>query len=190
LLRQAFPDRTQTQQQAGQLAQQLFGHADWLDFDRGLLAIDEVAVRTSGRLDLPLLAMNELLRDIGERLLPMHETVALLAQLRGRRQTGEGIAGLYYLSNMPAPYARVLERKFEILQWFDGGIFSADVQLVKPEPAIYQRLQSRYALAPGRTLLIDDLLHNVEAARSLGWHGIHFESAGQVQGVLQSLLLI
>ena len=92
--------------------------------------------------------------------------------MRARRDAGEDLR-LYFLSNMPAPHARALEARYPFMRWFDGGIFSGDVQLLKPQPEIYQLLAERHALAPGRTVFIDDTLVNVEAARSLGWHAIH-----------------
>lgn len=95
---------------------------------------------------------------------------------------------LYYLSNMSAPYARTLERKFDFLSWFDGGVFSGDVHLVKPEPEIYALLETRYALEPGNTIFIDDLADNVASAKSRGWQGIQFESATQLQAQLMPLL--
>jgi putative hydrolase of the HAD superfamily len=66
-------------------------------------------------------------------------------------------------------------------------VFSGDVLLIKPEPAIYQLLQTRYALDPAQTIFIDDLLGNIEAARAQGWHGIHFKNAAQVTSDLQAL---
>jgi putative hydrolase of the HAD superfamily len=89
---------------------------------------------------------------------------------------------------MPQPYARILERNNAFLKWFDGGIFSGDVKLIKPEHAIYQMLQTRYQLEPAQTVFIDDLLANVKAARALGWHGIHFESAQQLQTELDAIV--
>jgi putative hydrolase of the HAD superfamily len=85
---------------------------------------------------------------------------------------------------MPESYARVLEERHDFLQWFDGGIFSGDVKCIKPDPLIYQLLQNRYALEPANTLFIDDLKSNVNVARALGWQGIHFESAQQLQAEL------
>jgi putative hydrolase of the HAD superfamily len=90
---------------------------------------------------------------------------------------------------MPTPFARTLEHKHPFLQWFDGGIFSGDVQHIKPELAIYQLLQERYALEPKRTLLIDDLKDNVDAACGLGWRGIEFVSVQQLRRSLANLLL-
>lgn len=195
LLARSFPQLASTPQQGAQLAQTVFGHEDWHNFDRGLLSMATVIERTAARLDLDRGALTELVQSIGDRLLPMDDTVALLAQLHSVRQSagrdgqgGDDTLKLYYLSNMPAPYARTLEQKHNFLQWFDGGIFSGDVQHIKPEPAIYRLLQARYALAPAQTLFIDDLPGNVEAARGLGWNGIHFESAPQLQAQLAHLL--
>lgn len=186
-----FPDRTQTAAQAGHLAHQIFGHADWQAFDRGALEMREVVDRTSTRLELDLVALAALVEGIGDRLVPMPESVDVLTHLHGLRVRslveGREPLKLYYLSNMPVPYARTLERRHELLAWFDGGIFSGDVLLVKPEPAIYQLLQSRYALAPQRTVFIDDLLGNVEAAQALGWRGILFESAQKLTKTLKEL---
>lgn len=191
LLAQSFPQVAATPQQAKQLAHAVFAHEDWHDFDRGLLGMDVVVARTAARLALDPGVLSSLVNSIGDRLLPIDDTVALLAQLHALRQPdvagGEGAYDtlkLYYLSNMPVPYARTLEQLHPFLQWFDGGIFSGDVLHIKPDPAIYQLLQTRYALAPTRTLFIDDLQANVQAAQAQGWHGIHFESAMQLQAQL------
>jgi len=181
LLLQALPQHVHTPEEAAQLSHQLFGHADWHDFDRGLLDTDEVVARTAQRLGLSLQVLQGLMQSLGEHLTVLPESLAVLTQLHQRRLAGDGVSGLYFLSNMPAPYARYLEQLHPFLQWFDGGIFSGDVSHIKPDPAIYQLLQSRYSLAPDRTVFIDDLKHNIAAAQSLGWHGIQFSSAQQLQ---------
>lgn len=194
LLAQSFPEVAATPQQAAQLAHTVFAHDDWHNFDRGTLSMGVVVERTAARLDLDPGVLADLVHSIGDRLLPIDATVALLAQLHAlRRPSAAGVAGtdqlkLYFLSNMPVPYARTLEQRHAFLRWFDGGIFSGDVLHIKPEPAIYQLLQTRYALEPSETLFIDDLKGNVQTARELGWHGIHFESAPQLQAALANLL--
>ena len=180
-----FPARASTLAEARQLAHAVFSHADWHDFDRGLLDMEAVIHRTASRLELDISRMQSLVQGIGARLQPMQDTVALLQSLHARRQSGEGVSGLYFLSNMPVPYARELEQAHGFLAQFDGGIFSGDVLCSKPDPVIYQLLQSRYALAPERTVFIDDLQTNVQAARALGWAGIHFNSAAQLADDLQ-----
>lgn len=183
-----FPEHAATPAQAAVLAQAVFGHADWHDFDRGVLSVHVVSQRTATRLGLPEPALRTLIDGIAEHLQPMPDTVAVLAQLRALRDQQPDQLQLHYLSNMPIPYARVLEQKHAFLAWFDGGIFSGDVHHIKPEPEIYALLETRYALVPGDTIFIDDLASNVAIARARGWQGIHFESAAQLQVELLQLL--
>jgi putative hydrolase of the HAD superfamily len=191
LLAECFPKVADTVSHAGHLAHAVFGHPDWHAFDRGTLTMVEVIERTSTRLALDRALFKSLVESIGPRLTPMPASMVLLQRLCTARQTlrdaGQDRLRLYYLSNMPVDYARVLERDFEFVGWFDGGVFSGDVGHIKPEPAIYQLLQDRYALEPAQTVFIDDLLGNVQAANAMGWHGIHFESAPQVQEQLLAL---
>jgi putative hydrolase of the HAD superfamily len=183
MLREHAPTPTQ----AKALAHAIFSHDDWHGFDRGTVTFDDVLARTTARVGVPVPALDALLAPIGERLTPMAETVQLLDALRARRDQ-HGDIRLFYLSNMPEPYARALERKHAFLQWFDGGIFSGDVKLAKPEAAIFELLAERHGLAPARTVFIDDLAGNVEAARRLGWHGIHFVSPAQ--GIAEILAML
>jgi putative hydrolase of the HAD superfamily len=195
LMAECFPAHASTPAQAGHLAHEVFGHTEWKAFDRGTLSMPEVIAQIAQRVGLDRGVLQTLVESIGERLTPMPDSIALLRALIARRanqqalQQGQGGAPLklYYLSNMPAPYARTLERLHGFLTEFDGGIFSADELLIKPEPAIYQLLQNRYALEPSKTVFIDDLLANVQAAQALGWHGIHFKNAPQAMQALQAL---
>nr|WP_315848882.1 HAD family phosphatase [uncultured Rhodoferax sp.] len=190
LVTECFPDHAPTPALAGHLAHEVFGHADWQGFDRGVVSMPEVIDRTVARLGLDRAALTTLVEGIGERLVPMPDSIALLTRLHALRAQQQANGGeplnLYFLSNMPVPYARTLERLHAFLQDFDGGIFSGDVLLIKPEPAIYQLLQSRYVLEPAKTVFIDDLLGNIEAAQAQGWHGIHFKNAQQVTQALQA----
>jgi putative hydrolase of the HAD superfamily len=187
LVAQHFPQLMPTAQAAAPLARAIFSHDDWHAFDRGTVTPEQVIARTAERLDLPHGQLHGLVMGIAERLLPIDETLAVLAELVHRRQQ-RGDVSLYFLSNMPTPYARALEQRYAFLNWFDGGIFSGDVQHCKPDARIYQMLQQRYALESAQTLFIDDLESNVEAARQLGWSGIRFTSAQQLRTDLTDLL--
>ena len=189
LLRQHFPNEAGSPEQAKALAGDFFHHADWMSFDRGTLPMDSVIARTGERLGLPGPAVASLVTGIGDYLTALPDTVALLARLRALRERDSSIR-LYYLSNMPQPYARTLEQRHDFFQWFDGGVFSGDVNHIKPEPAIYELLESRYALQPERTVFIDDLALNIAAAQARGWHGIQFESAPQVQAELDAWMAV
>lgn len=181
LLRHFFPDHATDPQTASKLVQQVFGHPDWHAFDRGAVTSSEVVTRIAARLGLPSDSLADLLQGIGAALTPMPDSVAVLRALHAQRLSGHGVRGLYYLSNMPQLYARQLAQQHDFFACFDGGMFSSDVGLIKPEPTIYTLLQRRYALAPAHTLFIDDMAANAQAAKALGWQAVVFESAAQLR---------
>lgn len=161
------------------LAQAIFSHPDWQAFDRGGCTLVEVANHTAQRLAVDATTMHALMAPIGAQLQPIASTVALLASLRERRQAGEGIR-LLYLSNMPAPFARALEQRHAFIDWFDGGIFSADVLLAKPQAPIYALLAQHYGLQAGSTLFIDDHAPNLAEATARGWQTLHLTDPSQL----------
>jgi 2-haloacid dehalogenase len=115
---------------------------------------------------------------------PIAGSVDLLAQLRGQE------VPIYALSNWSAetfPFAR---KRFEFLQWFRAIVLSAEVHLVKPDPRIFQRFCERVALLPGQIIYIDDLQHNVEAARSSGMYAIRFSDPATLREELVQLGLL
>ena len=181
-----FPEHAAVPARAQQLAHSIFGHADWQGFDSGKVTLDEVISRTALRLDLPHDRLYNALALIGEQLEPIACNVEVLARLFERRTRDDGLK-LYFLSNMPEPFARTLERRFDFLQSFDGGIFSSDVKLGKPDPAIYLLLASRYRLDAADTLFIDDHPANIKAADALGWHTIHCKDPQQLPGQMATL---
>jgi putative hydrolase of the HAD superfamily len=159
------------------LAQSIFGHPSWLEFDTGIASMDSVIDEAALRLGISKARLKALIHPIGEDLKPLEQSVNILKELRERQGAGEPIR-IFYLSNMPEPYARALERKHEFLQWFDAGIFSADVRLAKPDLRIYQLLAKKNNLDPSSTLFIDDQLKNVQAAEQLGWQSFHLTEPG------------
>jgi len=186
-VRAHFPQLAPTAEAAQALARQMFHHEDWLGFDRGTHGLDDAIGRMALRLSLPADRLDAALAPMGERLEPIAATLELLDQLRARRDAGEDLR-LYYLSNMSSPYARVIETRHAFFRWFDGGIFSGDVKMIKPQREIYQLLATRYRLVAAQTVFIDDSLPNVVAARALGWHAIHCEAPAAVPAQLAAYL--
>lgn len=81
----------------------------------------------------------------------------------------------------------VAQERYDFLNWFDGIVVSGVEKTRKPYLDIYQILLDRYAVEPTTAVFIDDSFPNIEAARSLGIHGIHFQSAEQLQEALKDL---
>jgi epoxide hydrolase-like predicted phosphatase len=94
---------------------------------------------------------------------------------------------LAILSNSPPRLAQWL-KEWEILELFDVVVCSGDEGMAKPDPAIFGLTLERLDVAPEETVFIDDTLGHVEAARSLGLHGIHFTTAGALENELTDLL--
>ena len=161
------------------LAKNIFGHPSWHDFDQGLASMDSVIAQTSKRLGIHAGRLGELIEPRGEDLAPIESSLIVLESLRARRDI-DSASRIFFLSNMPKPFARALERKHAFIEWFDAGIFSADVLLAKPDVRIYKLLAERHNLSSASTLFVDDLLQNVEAAQSLGWIGLHLSKPSEL----------
>ena len=108
-------------------------------------------------------------------------TVEVLAGLRAAG------AGLFALTNWSAEKFDLTFPRFEWLSWFDGIVVSGRERLVKPDRRIYRVLLDRYRLQPARTVYVDDVLVNVDAARELGMISLHFTGPDQLRADLGRL---
>lgn len=112
---------------------------------------------------------------------PIAESVEIFRTLKR-----EGIR-TYALTNFSAETFPLAVARFPFLEEFDGTVVSGLERLVKPDAAIYQLLMERHAIVAERAVFIDDRLENVEAARKLGLHGIHFTQPGLLRPALLAL---
>jgi 2-haloacid dehalogenase len=115
---------------------------------------------------------------------PISGTVDILAELREKE------APVYALSNWSAETFPFAQRRFEFLQWFRAIFLSAEVRLVKPDPRIFKSFCEKFDLRPEQIIYIDDLQHNVEAARTIGMHAIRFRDPASLRQELVQLRLL
>lgn len=87
--------------------------------------------------------------------------------------------GVYYLSNFSYKAYIECADALDFLPLMDGGILSYRDKVIKPGPEIYELLLSRYGLKAEECVFLDDTLKNVEAARKLGFYGVHFKTKEQ-----------
>ena len=78
--------------------------------------------------------------------------------------------------------------QFPIFQLLDGQIISSDEKVIKPEPAIYQRLFDKFDIKPEECIFTDDKVENVEGGKRLGMDGIVFTDAKQYERELRARL--
>jgi putative hydrolase of the HAD superfamily len=153
-------------------------NGDWGEFDRGMLAVPHLAQLISSRTGITLADVLTVIDAVPSELQPMPQTLALMQRLRERGHR------LFYLSNMPAPFADHLASSHPLHEWFVDGVFSSRVKLVKPDPAIFRTAADRFGIEVRDSLFIDDFRPNIDAARALGWQAVHFLSHEQVEAEL------
>lgn len=186
VVRKHFPEIAHSQEKVAQLSTSLFSHDDWQGFDAGRLTSEEICSLTARRLSLDERVVWRMVDDINDHISPIASSVQVLENLYAQREA-KGYK-LYFLSNMPAPYARGLERH-DFMRCFDGGIFSGDVGLVKPQPEIFHKLEAMFDLQAKPILFIDDHPANIAAAGKEGWQTLHLTDPSLLTSQLTARLL-
>ena len=78
------------------------------------------------------------------------------------------------LSNMGDSVLENIKREFKWIDNFDVLVWSYQLHLAKPDPAIYRHTLDRLGTRPEETLFLDDKRVNVEAACALGMRALEF----------------
>jgi putative hydrolase of the HAD superfamily len=91
------------------------------------------------------------------------------------------------LSNMPWDLVKYVRTNRQWLKDFSFKTLSAEVRLIKPDPAIYEHTLRGLDVSAGEALFIDDRETNIEAARGLGILAIQFRSISQLRDDLNAL---
>ncbi len=96
---------------------------------------------------------------------------------------------VYFLSNYSQWMIGQTEKTLDFLPYLEGGVFSCDVQKIKPDAGIYQEFLRKYpTVRPSESVFLDDSPANVETARKLGFCGIVVQSHAQAKQELECLL--
>ena len=154
----------------------------WCELDRGVMTFDEVMEK--------FVSLDKEMEDEVRRVLA--DTHGIVT---GRTYAMPWVCSLkeqglkvYVLSNFSEKIWKDCKDALEFFEYTDGGIISYKEHLIKPNPAIYELLLERYGLEADECVFIDDLKENVEAAITLGIHGIVFKTYEQAKKELNTLL--
>jgi putative hydrolase of the HAD superfamily len=88
------------------------------------------------------------------------------------------------LSNMGDNVLDNMKREFDWLPRFDVLVWSYQLHMAKPDPAIYQHTLMELGVRPEEALFLDDRPVNVEAAQALGIKAIVFSTVEQLRADL------
>jgi putative hydrolase of the HAD superfamily len=164
------------------LKREVFKHPDWLEMDRGVLHEREAIERFHRRTGLSLADVSALMQTVKDSLLPIPETVELIEELSAQD------VPLYCLSNMSSTTSDHLRARHSVFGAFRGIVISAEIQLIKPDPAIFEHVVERFSLSPEETVFIDDHPPNIESAHRLGFKTLLFSDPTQCRETLRKLL--
>lgn len=83
------------------------------------------------------------------------------------------------LSNSADGARREEQRRYGFEQLVDVIVYSHEVGLAKPDPAIFRLTEQRLGVHPHEIVFLDDQERHVEAARRLGWQAVHHRSTAE-----------
>lgn len=154
---------------------------DWKEYDLGNLSDEEVLdlfIENDPSIEKELRAS---LRNVDGILEQCDYAIPWIEALKAKG------CQVLYLSNFSEKVLRDCARIMDFLPHMDGGILSCRVHLVKPDPAIYRLLLQTYGLVAEECVFLDDVPENIEAAKTLGIHGIVFKNQDQAIQELEKL---
>ncbi len=161
----------------------LFWSAYWNErraYDAGLPASEywgRIARRTGASWDTARI-QSLWASDIASWLSTDPEVTALAGALAAR-----GVR-LALLSNAPSDIAGAL-RHSPVLAPFESAFFSCDLEICKPDPAIYRHVLRELGTEAGRTAFIDDREENVLAAKREGIDAHQYEGSAGLRTFLE-----
>ena len=143
----------------------------WFDDDLDLLSKDEYIDIISKRLSPDF---SDIVPDIVDAFSDIEVLPYTIPTLKDLREKGYRI---YYLSNWSRWGVEILgeKNKLEFLSLFDGGLFSYEVGVKKPDRKIYDTFIKKFKINPKEAIFVDNKKKNIEAAKKFGLQGIVFD---------------
>lgn len=154
---------------------------DWKELDLGILSDEEILQLF---IENDPLIENEIYQTLSDAKGILTRCDYAIPWIRELKEKGYQVL---FLSNFSQKILRECAHAMDFLTYMDGGVFSFKANLVKPDSAIYKQLLTQYNLEPSECVFLDDTLPNIEAARALGIHGIHFKNLTQAKEELAIL---
>ena len=112
---------------------------------------------------------------------PYEESIQIIRELK------QADWSLHLLSNFSMEKFEIVRKQYGFFDLFDTMIISGEHKTVKPEKAIFEITLQRIGYRAEECLFIDDSLPNIETARNMGFHVIHYISPTQLRTDLNKL---
>jgi putative hydrolase of the HAD superfamily len=109
------------------------------------------------------------------------ETEALMKEIKAAGY----LVGI--LSNVPSDFLAWARKNLPVFSLPHIGLYSCDVNLVKPEEAIYRKLLSMSGVEADELVFFDDKAENIKGAEAIGIKAILWENSKEARRELLSL---
>lgn len=93
---------------------------------------------------------------------------------------------MYGLSNWSAETFPTIRREYEFLNLLDDIVISGEINMIKPEPEIFEFLLQKIGKSADECLFVDDSEANIITAQRIGFDTVHFNSPEQLKAELQT----
>ena len=167
---------------ADAVSEAMFGTGYWHELDRAVLTEDEILQLFYDAAPELRTEIRAAFDNVGKCVKRREWPISQIESLRARGYKN------YFLSNYSRHVMAANPGALDFLEHMDGGVFSCDEKVIKPDPEIYRRLLTKYDLRAEECLFIDDNAANIAAARVLGFKTILFGSYEQMMADLDKAL--
>jgi epoxide hydrolase-like predicted phosphatase len=165
----------------GSVEQAVHNATSWVQAQCGQISNQAYWQDVAAQLHLSSVDTRQLALDFysGDRL-----DLDLIEYIRQLRDNGHPV-GL--LSNAAADLAAQLQ-DLGIADLFDPTVISAHIGVMKPAPEAYRAVLDRLRRPPEEVIFIDDRPENVNGARAVGIHGVHYTDGMNLPAALSDIL--
>lgn len=154
----------------------------WCEFDRGIWSWEEIVSAFAG-MD------PDIEEDIRKVIATQRNLVTrrdyAITWIKELKERGYRVL---YLSNFSAYCREDCDEALDFIPYTDGGVFSYECHLIKPDREIYEYIINRYDLKAEECVFIDDVQKNLDTAEELGINTIRFDDYKNVRAKLDVML--
>ena len=155
----------------------------WFDDDLDLLSKEEYIDTISKRLAPDF---SDIVPDIVDAFSDIEVLSYTIPTLKDLKERGYNI---YYLSNWSRWGVEILREnnKLDFLSLFDGGLFSYEVGVKKPDRKIYDAFLKKFKINPKEAIFVDNKKKNIDAAEKFGIKGVLFSNEKDLQKCIKNM---
>lgn len=154
----------------------------WHEYDQGLYTKEQMIQKGLQKLPDQKEEINKMMNDWTSYVVGIQENIDLIGiyQKKGYK--------VFILSNIPEDSYVYLKEHYDFIDQVDGGIYSYQHKLIKPDTKIFETLLKRYALKANECIFIDDKKENIKTAEKLGFYTIWLKDHTQLVTLLKENL--